>query len=383
MNAFLQRFYDEVDDNLGDPHSQKRYTKAARYRDLHAIQKRLFERFLALSGQESMIGRSEAEIELVSGKEFYSLPEGFRQFVCLEKRTDGGPEMVEMRLWTIPTYSIEIGIEIITSQRGFRVQPIPDSTMAGTWTLIFNKAPIRLHYATTTVIRNAPFEEQLLLLNGFTYTTTSVTKTGAFTAALVGETVRLYLDGFEDVTREITVADADHIEFAEVPLLDDMHYIDIDVDWCWLVAGTPGTDCGEIVSLPDYYNGSLLRIYSASGGGSPQTKEILDYYADPTTTTEWHFKLRRQWTPLPSGTTSYEICPELPEDYDALYAMDVAMLACSRREGMRRRAGLALDRHDLYEAARNYFANNTIDRQPQRVLPIRYSKPDPYFGGML
>ncbi len=386
MEAFLERFYDEVDDNLGDPHSQKRYTRAARYRDLCAIQTRLFERFLNLSGQESQIGRVELDIEIIDGQEFYELPEGFRQFQLLEKRTDGDPDQIEARLWTVPTYSSEPGVEIVTGQRGFRIQPIPDSIVAGTWTFIFNKAPVMLHYATTTVVSNLP-DEQVLT----TYTvstpvagTNRITKTGAFSSFMLGETVSL-TDGAltEDVTREITAACSNYIEFEAVTGLDSTAYMTIDANWCWVLAGTPGTDAGEIVKLDGYYAGCLLRVFAATSGAPSAPKTVLAFEQDPVTSTIWHFKLRAPWATVPSGSTQYEILPELPYPHDSLYAMDVAMLASSRRDGIRKRAGLALDRHEIYEAARSYFMNTTMDRQPSRILPPRYVKPDPYGGGVV
>jgi hypothetical protein len=380
MEAFLERFYDEVDDNLADPHSQKRFTKDQRYRDLTTIQKRMFERLLSASGQESNIGRAEVDIEVVDGQEFYDLPPGFRQFIAFEKRIDGDPNDLEGQLFTVPTYSQEPGIEIISADRGFRMQPVPDSGWAGTWTLVFNKGPVPLHYATSGKVANMP---SLQSLAGYTVTTTKVTKSDTFTKAMIGETVT-FSGGALAATTSTTITDAtaDYIEFAAVTGLDDTASMTINADWCWLVAGTPATYCGEAVKLDDYYVGCLLRVFSATAG-SRQRRYVLEYYEDPTTAGEWHYKLRGEWNPVPTGTIQYEICPELDEGLDSIYAMDVASLAAARRIGIRRRAGLKDERYELMQAILATFTNNTMDRQPERLLPVRQTTVDPYGGGAI
>lgn len=402
MDAFLTRFYDEVDRNLQSPHSQKRYTKAERYADLYIIQKRLFERFLGVGGQESSIGRTEIDITLVSGKEFYDLPWGFRQFISLEKRVGGNPDNVEMKLNTVPVYSQEPGIEIISAQRGFRVQPVPDDSVAGTWTLVFNKAPVRLHYAQTRSIRNGYTWERINYDGGWTAVspdsanTATIQGEGKFTPGLVGHTVVLYLDnyGTQSATRVITGATTNLIYLDRgVPGMWDAFvaeslYMSIDTGGklSWIHAGTPPSGGGELVKCNNYYTGSVLRVYSAPKN-APQSMVISGYAgSNSQLDSDWVFEFRGAWGEIPfldPNTAMYEIVPDLDEGYDSLYALDVAILAASRRREIRRRAGLSAERHEAFQAALSYYANNTIDRAPSRIIPVRYPTVDPYGGGII
>jgi len=389
MDPFLDRFYDEVDDNLADPHSQRRLTNAQRYRDLHTVQVDLFERLLNATGQESLVGRTQATITLVSGQDYYELPPGFRHFVSLQKLVNNDPDYVEDELNTIPTYASRRGIQIFTQQRGFKVHPVPTSQSAGDWVMTYLKGPVLLHYATTTRTTNPP---DAWVINALTYAlsvpvagTHRITRAGFFTAALEGETIEFAspINGtatVEGASRTITAANADYIEFDTVTGLADLDTFTVDVDWCWLITGTPATDAGEKVFLPDYYNGSLLRIYDAADDeGVRQTKEILDYYKDADD--EWHVILRHPWTLEPT-TAKYEICPELPEAYDSIYAMDVAIRNTGRRTHLRRRAGLLEDRRNLWNACLNWAIQNTMDRAPERTIPENWDQVDPYSIGI-
>lgn len=390
MDPFLDRFYDEVDDNLADPHSQKRLTKAQRYRDLFTIQNQIFERLLNATGQESMLARAEADITLVVDQEFYDLPPSFRHFVRFEKRVNGDPDHIRGTLRTLAPYSEQAGIQIISSQRGFRVQPVPATSQeAGAWTMIYLKGPVKLHYATAGTVADLPEDQTIDGANYVVSTpvagTNRITYADHFTAAMLGETITFEspvngTDTVEGALATITAANADYIEFAAVTGLATDDTFTIDADWCWVVSGTPATDAGEKVAVADYYNGSLLRIYSGTTGDR-QVKEIMDYYLDAGDSA-WHFKLRHAWDTLPTGTIKYEICPELAEGYDSLYAMDVAIRNSGRRSHIRRRAGLLDDRHELWKDCRNSIANNTMDRAPSRIIPPRVDEVDPYSMGV-
>jgi hypothetical protein len=299
MEAFIERFYSEVDDNLADPHSQKRLTRSQRLRDLHVVQKRIFERLLNATGGESSLGRTEISFVMAQGQARYPLPAGFRQFIGLEKRRGSDPVLVEGRLRSIDTYSSAAGVEILDGQRGCLIRPTPGAEWAGTWTLIYRKGPVRLHYAT--------------------------------------------------------VADGD-----------------IDVDS--LKLGTPGTDAGEVVKLADYYAGCLVRIVSATTGGSQITECVGNTVVGSTVT----LSLWPEFNPKPQGSVIYEICPELPEHLDSIYAMDVALLNAGRRANIRRRAGLAVERSELWQACRNYFLSNVSDRAPSRQVAPQPDSDDPY-----
>ena len=389
MDPFLDRYYDEIDRNLSDPHTQKRLTKAQRYLDLHTIQNKLFEELMSVAGLESLMGRTEAVVTLVATQEFYDLPVGFRMFISMEKRSSENPRILTGIANTIPTYSYEPGIEIISGQRGFRVQPVPSGEPdTGDWTMIYLREPVKLHYATAGIVSDVP---SALAINAGTYIlstpvagTMRFTRTGFFTAALLGETVEFAspvngTDTVEGATEEITAANANYIEFASVTGLANDDTFTVEADWCWLVAGTPATDAGERVATADYYNGALLRIYSATAGDN-QVKEIMDYYYDADS--KWHFKLRHPWGTLPTGSVKYEICPEVPLRLDSIYALDAAIMNSGRRSLFQRKAGLLREKHELWNAVVNYFSDNTMDRMPERIVPERGVVLDPYNGGI-
>jgi len=375
MDSFLEQFYAAVTVELGDPHLSRRLTDAQKLIDLGPVEKIIWEELLQVTGQESAIGRAEATITLENGKSFYPLPGNFRQFVSFQYWTDGDRKYVENQLPSIPLHDPGPGVEILSSQRGMMIRPEPQLSADQDWTLTYLKGPVILHHATAGLVANLPNDQSLA---GYTVSTTKITKADTFTKAMIGETVACY-DAAGDAlgSREITDATADYIEFAAVTGLDDTGSITIDADWCWLVAGTPGTDAGTLVKVGDYYNGSLLRVYDATVG-APQTMEILDYYHDPTLTTEWHFKLEHAFLPLPTGTALYEIRPALPQDYDRLYAVDVALKHLIGRVSLARRKALLTERRRMMRACRNYFTSNVSDRMPARTLPVDFYADDPY-----
>lgn len=132
---------------------------------------------------------------------------------------------------------------------------------------------------------------------------------------------------------------------------------------------TPATDGGELVLLDNYYAGSVVRIYSASTG-APQERVVA---SSAVSGAQVVFTLALPLDPIPTGTIKYEIVPELSESVDGLYAYDVALVACSRRMGFSRRAGLMQDREMLWRSAKGMYNAAVADRQPERSRP-----PNPY-----
>lgn len=141
-------------------------------------------------------------------------------------------------------------------------------------------------------------------------------------------------------------------------------------------AGTPSTDAGDLVKIADYYAGVPFRIYSASAG-APQVNICTGNTVSGGGTVTLEFA-KRDWSPVPSGTVLYEVMPELDEDVEGLYAIDVALLASSRRTNLTRRAGLLVEREDLWRAARGKYGNTAADRPNERSRPPRPYDDDPY-----
>ena len=195
MASFLDRYYAQVNDNLDDPDTAVRVPKPQKYELLRTIEQQLWERLLCLSTHESTIGYAESTITLQSGVAFYLLPGNFRQFYRLEKRQNADRNLVTALLKTIPRFSMEVGIEILSAERGFRIQPVPTLSANEDWTLIYEKGPVP----------------------GFNTTITSVVN-----QATLGE---------------VTVATA------------------------------PPTDGGSFFALPNFYVGTLFRIYEGPGVG--------------------------------------------------------------------------------------------------------------------
>lgn len=146
-----------------------------------------------------------------------------------------------------------------------------------------------------------------------------------------------------------------------------------------VVFGVPDTASGggECVLLENYYVGALLRIYSADTGAG-QVGEIISFKVGPDgvgTAT-----IRHPFTQVPTGEVWYEICPALPEPYDDVYAIDVAIRNLGRRGQMRRKASLLQDRNQLWSACVSYYGSSTMERAPKRAHPYNPGEPDPYQG---
>lgn len=305
IDPFIERFVDEVDDCLGDPHSQKRLTRAKRLELLYQVQVKLFERLLSGStGQESNLGRVERAITLVNGQTFYPLPPRFRQFLELVQRDPNDRDVIRQQLVSIPQWSPEVGVEILSAQNGFRVQPKVDSVFAGNWTLICRQGPAMLFYST--------------------------------------------VDG-------------------------------INVDGDEVVVDAPAATNGELITIEDYYAGSVLNIY-AGLTGVPVAREISasSYSAVDEQIT---FTLRDALADVPTGDVDNplmaEISPEFPIGYDSIYAYEVAIAAATKRGQFTLRNGLKDDRKELWMSIEQFYSQNVADRQPVRMIPER-PEVDPY-----
>jgi hypothetical protein len=193
---------------------------------------------------------------------------------------------------------------------------------------------------------------------------------------LLGETVSLAVAATgETVTRTITSATSSAIQFAAVTGLANADTFTFDTDWCWITSGTPATNYGEVVARPDYYNGSMVRIYDADMYEGDE-KEVIDYAYDSVDGL-WHFKLRHQFENVPTSA-KYEIMPLLPSGLDDLYAIDVAMRHLGRRTRRGARRELKEARHDLWQACVRWVTSNTADRAPERIVKPDKNEVDPY-----
>jgi len=294
MDAFLDRYLADVDDNLGDPVQAKRYPSTKKLTDLRRIEVQIWEQLLQASGQQSTIGRCEHDITVTDGVSFYPLPGNFRQFMSFERRQDGDRDNVIDRLPSISMYDGSPGIEILDAQQGLMIRPEPSYSESQTWTLVYMKGPILLHYGTAA-------------------------------AAAAGT-----------------------ITFAASPTK------------------------GELVSQDDYYVGSAVRVYSATAGAF-QSRIISDYNATTRVAT-----LRSNWATTPSGTILYEICPALPEPYDAIYALDAAIDKCASVGMYSQQQVLIQRRRPLWNACKSFFSSNVADRMPVRSARLKWDDVDPY-----
>lgn len=149
--SFIQRFFDDVTRNLDDANTSRRYPLNKRLADLHDLDQRIFEDILMASGQESYAGFAESTLTLQHGVEYYRLPEGFRQFLALEYRDTNDNVLARIRSGGF--YGLKRRVQVITSARGLRLNPavlFSDTTSTEYWTLVYQRAPGLLHYASTS-----------------------------------------------------------------------------------------------------------------------------------------------------------------------------------------------------------------------------------------
>lgn len=132
-----------------------------------------------------------------------------------------------------------------------------------------------------------------------------------------------------------------------------------------LTTGIPGADAGEVIKVPNYYNGLEINVYSEEGGS------VQSNWVHNSTVSNGHvtFQLKYPWNPKPRGEVWYEIMPTLPYPYDALYALDAALLVLDQRERPGKAISLTRHRNALWSQAQKYFQSNVSDRGPTRVTP--------------
>ncbi len=148
QRAFLERFYDAIDDHIGDPRTSRRITRQAKREQLAVVEVLIWEQLMKACGQESLIGRTETTVTLKNNIDRYALPGNFRQFITMERReTISGRTRVTNRRGTLPYWSGGWGFEIISAQRGMILRPPPDLDADQDWTLVYLKGPIIGHYA--------------------------------------------------------------------------------------------------------------------------------------------------------------------------------------------------------------------------------------------
>lgn len=133
-----------------------------------------------------------------------------------------------------------------------------------------------------------------------------------------------------------------------------------------IVSGDPPTDGGEVILVPDYYNGQQIWIYAALSG-APQFNQVTKSTVDGNRVI---YHLRHALFPT-SGEVWYEIRPTLPPPQDAIYAVEAAIVNLDRRKQPEAVTLLEKQRKRLLSMARKYVASNTADRPMSMVRPVR------------
>jgi len=149
--AFLERYFAEVNEHLNDPSFSVRTTPERKLRMLLTQEAVIWERLLAAS-EQAVIGKAEATITLKNGKRFYPLPGNFRKWIKFEKRLNGDPNHVTAILKTKQVHNTDVGIILLTAQRGFEVDPVPVFSSDQDWTLRYQKGSIIHHYGVASHI---------------------------------------------------------------------------------------------------------------------------------------------------------------------------------------------------------------------------------------
>lgn len=135
-----------------------------------------------------------------------------------------------------------------------------------------------------------------------------------------------------------------------------------------ITLGTPPTDAGTVCKVTDYYVNSMVRVYDGTIG-APQSCDVVAQSASADMG-EITLHLRHPWMPKPTGNVKYEFRPELPDDFDAIYALMVAMDNMPRRNNPTRYRMLQRSYQDLWDGCRSWVLSNVADRAPTRTLPI-------------
>jgi hypothetical protein len=149
MDPFIQRYYRAINRECGDPHTSDRYPNEDRLSDLHDFDQNFFDRLLNVAGQNSLMGYAEATVTLSSGTLFYNFPYGLRQFLQLEYRVNN---VATAFLRSKQFFRDYYGVDILTSNRGFRLFPPRNISSDQDWTLCYLRSPGFLHYAKATSV---------------------------------------------------------------------------------------------------------------------------------------------------------------------------------------------------------------------------------------
>lgn len=149
MKAFLQRFYTEVDEWLGDPTDEGGISLESKRRHLFRVSRQVFDALMGMTMQESTFGYAEALVTLKDGVSIYPLPAGFRQFLNLDLLRDDGGVIGSFSSKT--HFSRSWGVEILDSLR-FRIHPAPRLSADQDWTLRYLRGPTQVHYAQASSV---------------------------------------------------------------------------------------------------------------------------------------------------------------------------------------------------------------------------------------
>lgn len=144
-----------------------------------------------------------------------------------------------------------------------------------------------------------------------------------------------------------------------------------------LVVAPASVTAGTQIKLDDYYIGSILRIVSATIG-FPQTRRVTGYEFD---TPNWVFTVEPAFDVIPTGTIVYEIAPDLPPDYDQIYALTVAIRLASQRKLWAVRGALKEDLQTTWHDIRRWVESNVADRGETHPAAVPFAGMDPYDVG--
>lgn len=392
MDSFLDRFYEGVRRRMGDPAATKRLTKGQRLLDFATAEANIWEKVMQAAGQESVPGRTETTITVSDATEYYRLPGNFGNFLHLNLFTSKTLTILSVEDATYDDLLNDNGsFAIVTSsdefadyvwRAGDTFTITSPASLVGTYAIgaagtddadnaITLSASLGGGDDTVTGTVGRAVPDKSLPYGSYR----SIAENSPGPGVLVMSEQRGML------IRPEPLIDSDEswtLAYQKGPVI--LHHGTAQAISTSSLTGalTVATDAGEFVLKDGYYNGSLLRIYSATKH-APQTEEIVAFDADTK-----RFQVRHAWNPLPTGgTIKYEICPLLPSApaHDDLYAIDVAIMnSPSRRTELWR----TLDklRRRTWDGALNYFLGNVSDRAPTRNLPIDLSESDPYDGGM-
>jgi len=290
MKPFLQRYYEGIRKHLGDPSHAKRITEQSMYEELFQIDNDIYQGLSKATGIKSRLGWAESTVVLQNGKRFYPWPPGWSKFLSFKRYDTDGREITSLN--TQPEYSQQYGVENLSAERGFKLDPAPLITGDQEWTLEYLRRPGLLHYAPAS-----------------SYGDYSIT------------------------------------------------------------SGTPPTEPygGELVLVPDYYAGLVLRVYSADVG-APQVRVIEGSAVNGSDVT---FILRDKLDRL-EGEVHYEILPCLPDPEFKVHIFDAAIQFLGDRQKTAKKNDLLLLRTKAWDSAMAHATDTSMDQpatRPRRVRP--------------